>query len=287
MNLGDSYAASGGKQVEQTLLGIKPKDLIGIPWMVAFALRADGWYLRSEIIWAKPNPMPESVRDRPTRAHEQIFLLSKSPRYFYDAFAIAEPSKYPDDDRKARSKVDHKRMPTDEIAGVRPGSQTYPTRNKRSVWIVTSKPYKEAHFATYPPDLIEPCILAGTSAEGQCPACGAPWVRVVNKSRSFQSGSGRSGNMPIGKNGKGLQGGGETIDVRRGPVLHTSTSGWNPSCDCNAGDPVPQIVLDPFSGSGTTGEVALRNRRKYFGLDLNFEYIGLSKKRTTTDVLMF
>ena len=117
--------------------GAKTKDLLGIPWMVAFALRADGWYLRSDIIWAKPNPMPESVTDRPTKSHEYIFLLTKSARYFYDSAAIAEEAAY--DGRK----------------GVR-------VRNKRDVWTVTTKPYKGAHFATFPPDLIDPCILAGS-----------------------------------------------------------------------------------------------------------------------------
>jgi DNA modification methylase len=153
VNIGDSYARQGGKVSEQSrhwdgrehdpgamhatrhvdnMPGYKPKDLIGIPWMLAFALRADGWYLRQDIIWHKPNPMPESVRDRCTKAHEYIFLLSKSERYFFDSEAIAEKA-------------------------VGSGE----TRNRRSVWTITTKPYKGAHFATFPPDLIEPCILAG------------------------------------------------------------------------------------------------------------------------------
>jgi DNA modification methylase len=139
--------------------GLKHKDLIGIPWMLAFALRADGWYLRQDIIWHKPNPMPESVRDRCTKAHEYIFLLSKSERYYFDIDALKEPA------------VQSGRVRNDKIGGNKgddihhsPGGQFTGsgTRNKRSVWTVTTKPYKGAHFATFPPDLIEPCILAGS-----------------------------------------------------------------------------------------------------------------------------
>ena len=145
---------------------LKPKDIIGIPWRVAFALQADGWYLRQDIIWHKPNPMPESVADRCTKAHEYIFLLSKSSRYYFDAEKIKEPSKYPDDNRKARGSLSQKRAPTNQIAGIRPGSKTYPVRNKRSVWTVATKPYKGAHFATFPTGLIEPCIAAGAPPGG-------------------------------------------------------------------------------------------------------------------------
>jgi DNA modification methylase len=190
LNLGDSYAGGGnyrGINSEATLSekqrsnggargvsqllgakntpGCKPKDLIGIPWMVAFALRADGWYLRSEIIWHKKNPMPESVTDRPTKAHEQIFLLSKSARYYYDADAVAEPV--------AREfwheTVGGEYMTSQDgrnDGGKRKGNGPMNgTRNKRDVWSVATQPYPEAHFATFPPDLIEPCILAG-SREG-------------------------------------------------------------------------------------------------------------------------
>jgi len=122
-----------------------------------------GYYLRSDIVWNKLNPMPESVTDRPTKAHEYLFLLTKGPRYFYDADAIREDSLHPDDDRAARSTVEQKRMPTEKVAGIRPGSATYPQRNKRSVWTVTTQPFPGAHFATFPPKLIEPCILAGSS----------------------------------------------------------------------------------------------------------------------------
>jgi DNA modification methylase len=181
VNIGDSYARTGGtdrkvsasakvgstrntlKQMSDRTTkapdGLKEKDLIGIPWMLAFALRADGWYLRQDIIWHKPNPMPESVTDRCTKAHEYIFLMSKSPRYYYDAEAVKEPA------------VQAGRVRNDKIGGNKgddvhhsPGGQFTgsETRNRRSVWSVATKPYKGAHFAVFPPALVEPCILAGS-----------------------------------------------------------------------------------------------------------------------------
>lgn len=152
---------------------LKPKDLLGIPWMVAFALRADGWYLRSDIIWHKPNPMPESVLDRPTRAHEYIFLLTKSERYFYDNDAVREP--YSD---ASLGRYDSPMMSTNaRLQGHQPGKKNIKEniamqpnplgRNRRDVWLVPSEPFSEAHFATFPPALIKPCILAG------CPVGGA------------------------------------------------------------------------------------------------------------------
>ena len=140
--------------------GIKHKDLIGIPWRLAFALQADGWYLRQDLIWHKPNPMPESVTDRCTKAHEYIFLLTKSARYYFDAEAIAEASDPANNRmsagirRTAPGSTDH--------GGPASGMRDYQTRNRRSVWTVSTKPYSGAHFATFPPDLIEPCILAGS-----------------------------------------------------------------------------------------------------------------------------
>ena len=179
VNIGDSYYnyRSDGNYPKQTvsktrqdlptktpvrgnkLKGYKSKDLIGIPWMLAFALRADGWYLRQDIIWHKPNPMPESVKDRCTKAHEYIFLLSKNKNYYYNNEAIKEPAK--DWGTRDRSNGKYHNPGT----GLAPHSgltKSYERKNKRSVWSVTKKPYKGAHFATFPPDLIEPCILAGS-----------------------------------------------------------------------------------------------------------------------------
>ena len=181
VNLGDSYynyrPSKGQSYPKQTvsktkqdlpdkcakrankLEGLKEKDLIGIPWLFAFAMREDGWYLRQDIIWHKPNPMPESVKDRCTKSHEYIFLFSKNKKYFYDNEAIKEPAK----DWGTRDRTNGKYH--NEGTGLQPHSgltKSYPTKNKRSVWSVTNKPYREAHFATYPPDLIEPCIKAGS-----------------------------------------------------------------------------------------------------------------------------
>jgi DNA modification methylase len=215
LNLGDSYAnaprgntdatvassnlaGGGGYQHDMArggvdksrLPGVKQKDLLGIPWMVAFALRADGWYLRSDIIWAKPNPMPESVTDRPTKAHEYVFLLSKGPRYFYAADAVRENwaderngasgatvSKF--EDMGSRGRGDGGITNAPQVAG----------RNKRSVWTVATQPFPGAHFAVFPPKLIEPCVLAG-SAEGDTvldPFCGAGTTGLVatRNNRSF------------------------------------------------------------------------------------------------------
>jgi DNA modification methylase len=186
LNLGDSYAGYHGNSrvadadapsnkpgyIENMrastvgMGGLKPKDLIGIPWMVAFALRADGWYLRSDIIWSKPNPMPESVKDRPTKAHEYLFLLSKGPSYYYDADAVAEPSIYGD---HARTVFDNGPPPPPgqpEHTGLRSSCQGREKRNRRSVWTVATQPFAEAHFATMPPALAEPCILAGSGVDG-------------------------------------------------------------------------------------------------------------------------
>lgn len=139
---------------------LKPKDLVGIPWRVAFALQADGWWLRSDIIWAKTNPMPESVKDRPTRSHEYLFLLTKSARYYYHAQAIAEPSVMKAQNRNTDGRGDK----DNGYAAHRkaPGMTAPSSRNKRDVWTITTKPFKGAHFATMPPDLVEPCILAGS-----------------------------------------------------------------------------------------------------------------------------
>lgn len=186
LNLGDSYAGSGkgawkvkDRQKEVYIpdpdspqcrlpkvpSGLKPKDLVGIPWRVAFALQADGWYLRSDIIWHKPNPMPESVKDRPTKAHEYIFLLSKSKKYYYDNDAIREESKGVWNSAKGFNKDGQSKRNIEGRIGNRE-DKLQTGRNKRSVWTVSTKPFKGAHFATFPPDLIEPCVLAGCPEGG-------------------------------------------------------------------------------------------------------------------------
>ncbi len=200
LNLGDSYANDGkwggttggkhaaglhGEQVGRgkRTTGLKPKDLCGIPWRVAFALQADGWYLRQDIIWHKPNPMPESVTDRCTKSHEYIFLLSKRAKYYYDAEAVKEKAEYGrreggfrgDGGRYVNNAGFHNSANTGK-AGTTGGPNDDPSagRNRRDVWTITTQPYPNAHFATFPPKLAEPCILAGTSEWGCCPECGAP-----------------------------------------------------------------------------------------------------------------
>jgi len=182
LNLGDSYCGTGHKgdhidpkhkdgrngqkvALNNKIQGLKSKDLIGIPWRVAFALQADGWYLRQDIIWHKPNPMPESVQDRCTKSHEYIFLLSKSPKYYYDNEAIKEETLTQDNQNRDRDTTKLNNTPgRTRMAGLK--TNNYETRNKRSVWTVTTKPYQEAHFATYPHDLIIPCITAGCPEGG-------------------------------------------------------------------------------------------------------------------------
>lgn len=305
LNLGDSYTSTAqgtynsvdeyvgngtGKSRAnyRPFTGCKPKDLIGIPWMVAFALRADGWYLRSEIIWAKPNPMPESVTDRPTKSHEQIFLLAKSPKYFYDTEAIKEPNADPGRTNYKPGKRAYAEGNTEQCNDDRTrrndGFEAYANgkicngRNKRSVWTVTTKPYREAHFATFPPDLIEPCILAGTSEKGECRNCGKAWKRDTKKENPPHDGETES-DYPKGTTANRLAILRQAARERGEEYVNrTITLGWKPQCDCDF-SVVPQIVLDPFSGSGTTGEVAILHNRDYIGIELNPDYIELTKKR--------
>lgn len=231
VNLGDSYASTGGDLNKrkpgfsitghQSLVaangakpgnrtppaGLKPKDLCGIPWRVAFALQADGWWLRQDIIWHKPNPMPESVRDRCTKAHEYVFLLAKAERYWWDMEAMKEASTYAGcvnsfENKNAAARVVEKLTGNME-AGV--SYETKPTRNRRSVWTMATQATPEAHFATFPLELPEMCLRAG------CPVDG--------------------------------------------------------------------VVLDPFNGAGTTGLAALKNGRRYIGIELNPSYIEITHER--------
>ena len=212
LNLGDSYATggSGPPGASSTLLGnghagggpktrqvakttrrateLKPKDLVGIPWRVALALQEDGWWLRSDIVWSKPNPMPESITDRPTRSHEYVFLLAKSARYFYDHIAVREPLTSTPEQYLRAGKSVRENHALGAVAGRPLGPSSFATvpdgRNARSVWTITTKPYKGAHFATFPPDIPERCIKAG-SAEGDVvldPFSGAATTALVARS---------------------------------------------------------------------------------------------------------
>jgi DNA modification methylase len=310
LNLGDSYAASGGAHKEHHANpgisnsfkrtgvphfgdlgqpgnylapeGLKPKDLCGIPWRVALALQADGWYLRSDIIWCKRNPMPESVTDRPTKSHEYIFLLTKSQRYFYDADAVKEQSICADDDRAGLGNIRYGgKRNGDPGTGQDSFVTINHTRNLRSVWDITTKGYRGAHFATFPPELPERCIKAGTSEKGVCGKCGAGWVRVVEISRT-QTDKRMKDWREVGwkktEDGKATATG-NPVQCTNPESPTTKTIGWEPSCKCNAGV-IPATVLDCFGGSGTTGEVAERLGRNAILIELNPNYIPLIEKRT-------
>ena len=310
LNLGDSYNGSGkgangdgsagkagdinsgskgtqqGTFTKSDVIGLKPKDLVGIPWRVALALQADGWWLRQDIIWHKPNPMPESVTDRCTKAHEYIFLLTKSAKYFYDSEAVKEPvsevslkrAEYGwDCDRPSTKNAS---MGGDGIHVGKMGTRfVNPTgRNKRSVWTVTTKPFRGAHFATFPPDLIEPCILAG-SATKCCAVCGAPWERVVERVAATSKKCPKTDTMYQAQGGTGEKKTG-TIGMSGGGRIdgYSNTLGYQPTCECG-GETQPSMVLDPFSGAGTTGAVAVQHGRRYIGIELNPDYLEMSRKR--------
>ena len=288
LNLGDSYAQAGGRGEQGATsqragrsnvraqersasskppAGYKPKDLLMIPARVALALQADGWYLRSEIIWHKPNPMPESVTDRPTSAHEKVFLLTKSPAYFYDAEAIKEDGVTPAGTKGAKGSAE--RFNTPGVNSRPPEYKIYDgKRNARNVWTITTKPFKGAHFATMPPDLAERCILAGTSERGACPACGSPWVRQVERTA-----------MVINRSERTHELGRTRASGTMVSPASSVTIGWAPSCECAPAAPVPHIVLDPFGGAGTTGMVAERLGRDSIAIELNPEYAAMAEAR--------
>jgi DNA modification methylase len=385
--------------------GLKPKDLLGMPWRVAFALQADGWYLRSDIVWAKPNPMPESVTDRPTKAHEYVFLMSKAngtnywthrdmpgmrtqpepdyrwrklamlpipgkewydfeadawkpskkkrlqetgeeiaaapPRwhpkrkgccadnpagesedaepedeeegskargahlwkrvnlweghdYFYDADAVREGISQSSIDRWNGDLRPHNPAHGSSEQSVR-GEQSLGTppsgRNLRSVWTIATQPYKDAHFATFPEALVEPCIKAGTSERGCCATCGAAWERVVESRRGFDWGICNGCGKPRNKHIIGpktrkehIQLGKSTSMLEDGavPCGSSKTLGFRPTCS-HPGEPVPCVVLDPFGGSGTVGSVARRLGRRAVLIEVKEEYAEMILERIKTD----
>lgn len=255
LNLGDSYnssSGSGGKSAKQCSSpgslhsggvrkceGLKPKDLIGIPWRVAFALQADGWYLRDAIIWHKPAPMPGSQRDRCTSAYEFIFQLTKSPRYFFDIEAVKEKQAGALRGARTFGKVEQFGTLRKDIGNQ---FEDIGTRAPRNVWKIAHEGFNDAHFATFPTELPLRCIKASTSEKGCCPSCGAPWERILDRDRA-------------------------------------RTAGWEPGCDCHAHEPVPCRVLDPFNGAGTTGVAATSIDRDYTGIELNPEYAAMADRR--------
>jgi DNA modification methylase len=322
LNIGDCYATGAGSHTAENsgkhgyrmmgpmtqpnrmpLPGLKPKDLCLIPFRVALALQSDGWYVRQDIIWSKPNPMPESVTDRPTTVHEHIFLLAKSERYFYDAYAVRERTTGNAHDRggglhlKSKTAGANSRIHLDqdvEHAGraVKQNrsfsaavTKVVSSRNLRSVWEIATAPYSEAHFATFPPKLVEPCIKAGTSEYGCCAKCGAPWERVLEKRTVNCSNAAKAGHKSNGKGHVSDQVR-EDHDVRDGPTTEITHTGWKPGCDCGTGRQ-PCTVLDPFSGAGTTALVASRLGRSPVGIEANPEYNQMAQRRIREDAPMF
>lgn len=368
LNLGDSY--SSGDRSSHTPLGLKPLDLCGIPWRVAFALQTDGWWLRSDNIWNKLNPMPESINGwrwerhrvklksgrvarhgmergdghvnesnvaqredgaewaacpgcvkckpndglvlrkgswRPTRSHEYIFMLTKTDDYFCDAETVREDVS---GTAHARGKKDGSPPSLAfKMQPIRSGNRNNPSfqfymkdlppeegRNLRSVWEMATQPFSEAHFATFPEELAEKCIKAGTSEKGCCAECGSPWVRVTE--RVEKRGPGRHDQIPKGRyDGKwanqhdqsaskrmisSMKTGRDAGEDHDNPFAPRQTVGWRPSCSCNAGH-IACTVLDPFAGTGTTVLVADKLGRHGIGMDLKTDYVEIAKRRVYND----
>jgi|KBSMisStandDraft_5_1062788.scaffolds.fasta_scaffold48262_3 DNA modification methylase len=275
-----SGVATSGVMNKVKASGLKPKDLLMMPARLALALQADGWWLRSDIIWHKPNPMPESVGDRPTSAHEHVFLLAKSARYFYDADAVREVS-ISDHPSGNGYKRDARLSYTDKN-GARGNDehwQMQTNRNLRNVWTIATAPYSEAHFATFPPALAERCVRAGTSERGCCAACGAPWGRQLSDKTLTPAHGGARRKTTDAEWKDGWEG------IPR-MTVSTTTTGWAASCACDAGI-VPCTVLDPFAGAGTSLLVSDRLQRDAIGIELNPAYTEMAMARCRDDAPLF
>ena len=296
LNLGDTYAASGKgggggsfqnndlvkkiskkNQRRKAVNGYKPKDLCGIPWRVALALQADGWYLRSDIIWSKPNPMPSSTKDRPTVSHEYLFLLSKRAHYYYDNEAIKEDASDYDERNGRIGAYQNKAMygTGDGTSQTGTASRDLSKRNKRTVWEIATEPCPDAHFATFPRALVEPCILAGSSPKA-CPKCGAPWRRVLEPSKEYAKYLGKSYHDHANDIYQGLS------QKKKFPRTFADylTVDWEPTCKCDGNDGTGKcIVLDPFGGTGTVSLVAQALQRSSIYIDLKPEYLDMALER--------
>ena len=275
---GSKQSTNHGSVRRDGVPGLAAKQLLLMPARLALALQADGWWVRSDIIWHKPNPMPESCRDRPTSAHEHIFMLTKSARYYFDSVAIAEPTEASSLERLSQDVAG-------QVGSMRAngGAKTNgpmravggPTRSCRNVWTLATDSFAAAHFATYPPALAERCIKAGTSERGCCSQCGKPWVRALDVETRPNAPS------LTGKyNGDGVHrtiSGGVSNDARL-----REDRGWRAGCDHDA-PTVPCTVLDHFAGAGTTLLVADRLQRDAIGIELNTSYTEMAMERCRGD----
>jgi len=305
LNLGDSYSGGGMPNPSATSTlgggkdrgaagyslsrlppqsGLKPKDLCLVPYRVALALQADGWWLRDNIVWHKPNPMPASVTDRCTSAHEAVFLLTKSARYWFDAEAVKEPMV--SDGCGGLYVADSAYRKASQTGGkAAEGRRTESEgRNKRNVWTIATRPYSGSHYAVMPPALVEPCIQAGCPHK-VCVECGAPWERVTESSKVETFGGTPK---TAGRKAQGLQSSKSTIGRTKAwkPGERTTTTlGWEPTCEHEAGT-AQGLVLDPFGGSGTVGQVAESLGRKWLLFDLDARNEALMAQRTAQRSLL-
>ena len=303
--LGDSYASPGkggpwdegrvqkgtgrtlyARQANRGFSGLKPKDLVGVPWRAAFALQADKWFLRSDVVWLKTNCLPESVKDRCTNAHEYVFMLTKSPRYFFDAEAVKEPAVTHLHDRRYLPGVPPRERggePWNLFGPLKPhrGFRVLDTtcgRNRRSVWAINTEPFPGAHFAVFPRRLAELCILAGTSPNA-CPACGAPWRRVVERENGPERPPQPQEHLPEwGRRQSGQRGNRISEVIKFSSPIRSAE--WRPACHCPDNDGSGRcVVLDPFGGAGTTTLAAMGLGRDSVYIDLKREYAEMALDR--------